>query len=124
MNSPTEGIALAKPEKGSDDMVFIDPLKITPHDCRVLVKVVDWGNTTEGGIIIPGGKKGQGLTLMKVVKVGNGRTTDHGVHIQVRVKPGDYVLVGEHAGHKVGKSAKTEYKIINEVEILGVQEVE
>lgn len=123
MSSAPEGIALAKPEQGDEDMVFIDPLKITPMDCRVLCKVVDWGNTTEGGIILPGGKQGRGLTMMKVVKVGNGRTTDHGVHIPVRVKEGDYVIVGEHAGHQVGKSAKVEYKILNEVEILGVQEV-
>lgn len=120
-HDPIEGVALAKPETGDDDMVYIDPLKITPMDCRVLCKVVDWGNLTEGGIILPGGKKGRGLTIMRVVKVGDGRTTDHGVHIKVRVKPGDLVIVGEHAGHAVGKSAKIEYKILNEVEILGVQ---
>lgn len=124
MSSPTEGIALARPEKGNDDDVFMDPLKITPLDCRVLCRVVDWGNMTDGGIIIPGGKKGRGLTLMKVVKIGTGRTTDHGVHIPVRVKPGDYVIVGEHAGHQVGNSAKVEYKILNEVEILGIQELD
>lgn len=123
MSESGQGIAFAKPQGGSEDMVFIDPLKITPLDCRVLCKVVDWGNTTEGGIILPGGKKGQGLTLMKVIKVGDGRTTDHGHHVKVRVKPGDFVIVGEHAGHKVGKSAKIEHKILNEVEILGIQEV-
>ncbi|MGD9726571.1 MAG: co-chaperone GroES family protein [Nitrospira sp.] len=123
MSNSTDGIALARPEEGTDDMVFIDPLKITPLDCRVLCKVVDWGNVTDGGIILPGGKKGRGLTIMKVIKVGDGRTTDHGIKIGVRVKPGDYVVVGEHAGHQVGKSAKLEYKILNEVEILGIQEV-
>lgn len=122
MEKPIEGIAIAQPEQGSDDMVYIDPLKIRPLDCRVLCKVVDWGNVTDGGIILPGGKQGRGLTIMRVIKVGDGRTTDHGVKIEVRVKPGDLVIVGEHAGHQVGKSAKVEYKILNEVEILGVQE--
>lgn len=125
MAEATEGLAIAKPEEGSEDFVQIDPLKIQVLDCRVLCKVVDWGNVTEGGIVLPGNaKKGRGLTIMKVVSVGDGRTTDHGVHIEVRVKPGDYVIVGEHAGHAVGKSAKVEYKILNEVEILGVQKVD
>ena len=123
MSQKLEGIALAKAEHGEEDMVCIDPLHITPLDNRVLCKVVDWGNVTDGGIILPGGRKGRGLTLMRVVKAGTGRTTDHGHHIPVRVKAGDFVIVGEHAGHQVGKSAKVEYKILSEVEILGIQEV-
>lgn len=118
-----QGVAVVEPADGKEDQVFIDPMKITPLDCRVLCKVIDWGNKTQGGILLPGGKKGKGLTIMKVVKIGTGRTTDHGVKIEVRVKPGDYVIVGEHAGHQVGNSAKVEYKLLNEVEIMGVQEV-
>lgn len=118
------GIAIAQPEKGDEDFVKIDPLKVKPLDCRVVCKVVDWGNVTDGGIVLPGNaKKGRGLTIMKVISVGDGRTTDHGHHIKVRVKPGDFVIVGEHAGHQIGNSAKVEYKILNEVEILGVQGV-
>jgi len=60
-----------------------------------------------------------------VISVGCGRTTDHGVKIEVRVKPGEYVIVGKYAGLEVGTSkAKSEYKILNEVEILGIQDVE
>ena len=121
-----EGIAFAKPEQGEENFVRVDPLKIKVLDCRVLCKTVDYGNVTNGGIILPqGADNKRALTLMKVVSVGDGRITDHGVHIKVRVKPGDYVIVGKFAGQEVGTSkAKSEYKILNEVEILGVQEVE
>jgi chaperonin GroES len=119
------GMAFPKLETGSEDFVKVDPLKIKLIDCRVLCKVVDYGNMSSGGIVLPRGSDDkQSLTVMKVISIGDGRTTDHGVHIEVRVKPGDYVIVGKYAGLKVGPSSKTEYKILNEVEILGVQEVE
>ena len=118
-------LSVAKPEKGTEDFVKVDPLKIDLLDCRVLCKIVDYGNITAGGIVLPrGADDKQALTVMKVITVGDGRTTDHGVHIKVRVSPGDYVIVGKYAGLKVGNTAKIEYKILNEVEILGVQEVE
>jgi len=117
-------LSVAKPEKGTEDFVKVDPLKIDLLDCRVLCKVVDYGNISAGGIVLPRGSDDkQSLTVMKVISVGGGRITDHGVHIKVRVKPGDYVIVGKYAGLKVGPSAKTDYKILNEVEILGVQRV-
>lgn len=103
--------------------VRVDPLKVRVLDCRVLCEVVESGNVTEGGIVLPhGADKQRALTVMRVVSIGDGRITDHGVHIKVRVKPGDYVIVGKYAGHEVGSTGQ--YKIINEVEILGVQEVE
>lgn len=121
----SSGIAVVKPETGTEDFVKLDPLKVKVLDCRVLCKVVDYGNVTEGGIVLPASAKNdRSLVVMKVISVGDGRTTDHGVHIKVRVKPGDYVIVGKHAGLRVGDSAKLVYKILNEVEILGVQEVE
>lgn len=109
-------------ESDSSEKTFvkIDPLKIKVLDCRVLCEVVDFGNVTEGGILLPqGADRTKSLTIMKVISVGDGRTTDHGVHIDVRVKPGDYVIVGKFAGHEVGNS--NQYRIVNEVEILGVQ---
>jgi co-chaperonin GroES (HSP10) len=120
------GIALAKPEKGSEDFVKIDPMKIKVLDCRVLCQLVDWGNVTAGGLVLPETHKdSRALTIMKVVKVGSGRTTDHGVHIPVRVKEGDYVIVGQYAGHEIkGPPGGPKFKILNEVEIFGVQEVE
>ena len=115
------GLAVVKPDK--KDFVRIDPLKIKVLDCRVLVEKIDAGNVTDGGISLPqGADQKRQLVLMRVVKVGDGRTTDHGVHIDVRVKEGDYVIVGKYAGHEVGHGDR--YKIINEVEIFGVQEVE
>lgn len=101
--------------------VKVNPEKIKPLDCRILARTLPQAERTDGGIIVPHGvDKQRQLTMMEVVKVGDGRTTDHGVHIDVRVKKGDIVIVGKFAGSPVGQSE--EYKIINEVEILGVQE--
>lgn len=100
--------------------VKVDPLKVKPLDCRLVVRKIMQGNRTDGGIYLPHGDKQRALTMMEVVSVGDGRTTDHGVHIKVRVKPGDVVLVGKYAGNPL--DANEDYKIINEVEILGVQE--
>jgi len=120
----TPSLSVVAPTKGSEDFVKVDPLKIDLLNCRVLCKVVDYGNVSAGGIVLPrGADDKQALTVMKVISIGDGRTTDHGVHIKVRVKPGDFVIVGKYAGLKVGPSAKMEYKILNEVEILGVQRV-
>lgn len=120
------GVAVAKPKKGSEDFVKMDPTRIRVLDCRVLCKVVDYGNITPGGIVLPeSAKDSRALTIMKVVSVGDGRTTDHGTHISVRVKPGDYVIVGKYAGHEIkGPPGQPQHKILNEVEILGVQEVD
>lgn len=122
----TSGLAVVKPKAGSEDFIKVDPLKIKVLDCRVLAKTVDYGNVSEGGIVLPhGSDPKRALTIMKVISVGDGRTTDHGVHIKVRVKPGDYIIVGKFAGLEVGTNrARSEYKIINEVEILGIQAVE
>ena len=97
------------------EYITIDPLKVTPLDCRIVVKLVDCGNVTKGGLFIPNDDKNKTLILAEVLKVGDGRTTDHGVHIKVRVEVGDHVLIGRFAGQKLGRS--DEYKIINEVEI-------
>ena len=114
---------LSLPEADKKDFVKIDPLSIRVLDCRVLVEKIDAGNVTAGGILLPqGADEKRQLRLMRVVSVGDGRTTEHGVHIDVRVKPGDYVVVGKFAGHEIGHGDN--YKIINEVEIFGVQEVE
>ena len=117
---------VVKPQAVEENFVRVNPLKIKLLDCRVLCKVVEWGNITSGGIMLPmGADNKQALTIMRVVSIGDGRTTDHGVHIDVRVKPGDYVIVGKYAGLEVGtRKAKSEYKILNEVEILGVQGVD
>ena len=103
--------------KNPKEFIAIDPLKVTPLDCRLVVRLVDCGNVTKGGIFLVGEDKNKTLVLAEVLKVGDGRTTDHGVHIDVRAKVGDHVLIGRFAGQKLGRT--DEIKIINEVEIYG-----
>jgi len=116
MEKTVEPVAMPGP-KELKEFIAIDPLKVTPLDCRMVVRLIDCGNTSKGGIILVGKDKDKALILAEVIKVGDGRTTDHGVHIDVRAKVGDHVLIGHFAGQKLGRS--DEYKIINEVEIYG-----
>lgn len=106
----------------SRPIVKADPLKVKPLDCRIVARTMPQSERTAGGIIVPHGvDKQRQLTIMEVISVGDGRTTDHGVHIKVRVKPGDIVIVGKFAGSPYGPK-DDDYKILNEVEILGIQE--
>lgn len=112
---------MSDPDDGRP-IVKVDPLKVRPLDCRLVVRTVRGATKSDGGIIIPlGADKQRQLTMAEVIRVGDGRTTDHGVHIDIRVKPGDIVIIGKFAGSPIGQSE--DYKIINEVEVLGIQEV-
>lgn len=102
------------------EFIVIEPTKITPLDCRLVVRMVDCGNVTKGGIVLLNPDREKPLALAEVIKVGDGRTTDHGVHIPVRAKVGDHVLIGQFAGQKLGRT--DEFRIINEVEIYGFHE--
>jgi chaperonin GroES len=114
-------VTMVNSKKEEGEYVRINPLKITVLDSRVLCKVVDFGHRTSGGIVLPRTTQmDKALTILKVISVGDGRKTEHGVHIKVRVNPGDYVIVGKFAGQEVGGK---DYKILNEVEILGIQDI-
>ena len=110
-------VTVAAGPKDLKEFIAIDPMKVTPLDCRLVIRLVDCGNMTQGGIILVGADKDKPLILAEVIKVGDGRTTDHGVHIDVRAKIGDHVLIGRFAGQRLGRT--DEFKIINEVEIYG-----
>ena len=104
----------ATPSKRREGMLNVRPL----HD-RVLVKRIDEGEQKVGGIIVPDSAK-EKPQRAEVVAVGTGRTLENGARVPLTVKPGDRVLVGKWSGTEV-KIDGTEYLIIKEDEILGIE---
>ena len=104
----------ATPSKRREGMLNVRPLRD-----RVLVKRLDEGEQKSGGIIIPDTAK-EKPQRAEVVAVGSGRTLENGQKVPLTVKPGDKVLVGKWSGTEV-KIDGTEYLIIKEDEILGIE---
>ncbi len=89
------------------------------HD-RVLVKLIEEGEQSSGGIIIP-------LTAQEkpqqaeVLAVGSGKLMESGERAAIEVKPGDRILFGKYSGAEVKVSGE-EWLVLREDEILGVLE--
>jgi chaperonin GroES len=110
----TRAAAPAAPSPRRQGMLNVRPLRD-----RVLVKRLDEGEQKVGGIIIPDTAK-EKPQRAEVVAVGSGRTLENGQRVPLTVKPGDKVLVGKWSGTEV-KIDGTEYLIIKEDEILGIE---
>jgi chaperonin GroES len=95
-----------------------EKLKIKPLGDRVLVEPVDSEEKTSSGIIIPDAAK-EKQQRGKVVAVGEGRITDEGKNIPVKVKVGDQILYGGW-NDKAVKFGSAEYLIIKEEDILAI----
>jgi len=94
-------------------------LNVRPLRDRVLVKRIDEGEQKVGGIIVPDSAK-EKPQRAEVVAVGSGRILENGNRVPPTVKAGDKVLVGKWSGSEV-KIDGTEYLIIKEDEILGIE---
>ena len=92
--------------------------KIQPLGDRVLVEALDAEEKTSSGIIIPDAAK-EKQQRGKVIAVGEGRTTDEGKNIPVKVKVGDQILYGGW-NDKTVKLGTAEYLIIKEEDILAI----
>ncbi len=94
-------------------------LNVRPLRDRVLVKRLDEGEQKVGAIIVPDSAK-EKPQRAEVVAVGSGRILENGDRVPPTVKAGDRVLVGKWSGSEV-KIDGTEYLIIKEDEILGIE---
>lgn len=98
--------------------------RIRPHGEYVLVQRLKKETVSPGGIVIPGEAQ-EKANLGKVLAVGPGRITEHGIRLEPQVKKGDLVLLPKYAGAEdMGKALPSEHLIIRESEILGVVEEE
>ena len=87
------------------------------HD-RILVTLIEEGEQTRGGIIIPDSVK-EKPQQAEVKAVGNGKLLDSGDRVPLDVKPGDRILFGKYSGSEI-KLDGTEYLILREDEILAI----
>lgn len=95
-------------------------MNFKPLKDRLLVKYSEEPEKSSGGIYIPETAK-EKPQKGEVVAVGAGRVTDDGKLQPVEVKVGDVVLFEKYAGSKI-KMDDTEYLIIREDDVLGIQE--
>jgi chaperonin GroES len=91
--------------------------KFRPLGDRVLVKLLEGQDKTEGGIIIPDNAKEKAQTG-SVIAIGAGRKDANGNSIPLEIKTGDVIYFGKYTGTQAGE----DYLIIREDEILGIVE--
>jgi len=89
-------------------------MRMKPLDDRVLVKVLEAKETTEGGIIIPDTAKEKPI-MGEVIEVG----TDEGLNEVI--KKGDKIVFAKYGGDEI-TIGKDEFKVIQRSDILGIIE--
>jgi chaperonin GroES len=96
-------------------------LKIVPIGDRVLVRpgFADEAKKTKSGIIIPETVNKERPEQGEVIAVGDGRTTDDGKLIPMKIKVGDRVLFSKYGPDEV-KIEDVEYYILREEAILAI----
>jgi len=96
-------------------------MKFKPLGDRILVKrLEDEAEKTAGGIIIPDTAK-EKPQRGKVVSLGEGKRTEEGNLLPMRLKKGQEILFGKYSGSEV-KIDGEEYVIMREDDVLGVIE--
>jgi chaperonin GroES len=95
-------------------------VKIRPLQDRVIVKRIEEGEKSKGGIIIPDTAK-EKPQEGRVVAVGKGKVNEDGKIMPLDVKVNDRVLFGKYSGTEINIDGE-EHLIMREEDILGVLE--
>ena len=95
-------------------------MTIKPLGDRIVLKVIDDVQQTQGGIFIPDSAK-EKPQKGEVVAVGMGKTMDSGEREPMDVKVGDIVLYAKYSGTDV-KMDGAEYKILSVKDCLAIIE--
>ncbi len=93
-------------------------MNLTPLYDRVIVRPSEPEEVTKGGIIIPDTAKEKPMQG-EIVAVGNGKMTEDGKVLPLRVKVGDKVLYGKYAGTEI-KIDGEDYLIMRESDIFAI----
>lgn len=93
--------------------------QIIPLGDRVLVKPVEKEKKTKSGIIIPDTVDKERPEMGKVIAVGEGKATDEGKVIPIKVKVGNTVLFAKYGPDEI-KIDDEEYLIVSESNILAI----
>ena len=94
-------------------------MKLKPLADRVIIKMVEAEETTQGGIILTGSAK-EKPDVAEVLAVGPGGVVD-GKEVEMTVKVGDHVITSKYAGTQV-KIDGEELTIVRQGDILAVVE--
>ena len=95
-------------------------MTIRPLGDKIVIKVIEDNEQTQGGIFIPDNAK-EKPQKGEVIAVGEGRTLDSGEKEPVAVKVGETVLYAKYAGTDV-KLDGIVYKILSIKDVLAVIE--
>ena len=95
-------------------------MKIKPLADRVVIKLVEAEEKTQGGIFLTANAQ-EKPQVAEVIAVGPGKVGDDGVRTPVELKVGDRVIAAKYSGTEVKIDGK-EYTIISEKDILAVIE--
>ncbi|MBQ9688601.1 co-chaperone GroES [bacterium] len=95
-------------------------MAIRPLGDKIVIKVIEDNEQTQGGIFIPDNAK-EKPQKGEVIAVGEGRTLDSGEKDAVGVNVGETVLYAKYAGTDV-KLDGTVYKILSIKDVLAVIE--
>jgi len=95
-------------------------LKVRPLGDRVVIEVIEEGEKTVGGIVLPDTAK-EKPQEGRVVAVGSGRLLENGQKVEPEVSVGDTVIYSKYAGTEI-KIDDKEYLILSERDILAVVE--
>ena len=95
-------------------------MNIRPLHDRVLVRRIEEGEKTSGGIIIPDTAKEKPMEG-KILATGDGARDDNGKLVPLDVKKGDRILFGKWSGTEVTVEGE-ELVIMRESDIMGVME--
>ena len=93
-------------------------MNVRPLHDRIIVRRLEEGEQTIGGIIIPDSAK-EKPQQGTVISAGNGKTNDEGKRVPLDVKAGDRILFGKYSGQEI-KLDGSEYFIMKEDEVLAV----
>ena len=94
--------------------------KIRPLADKLLIKIIDDTQQTQGGIFIPDSAK-EKPQKGEVIAVGTGKKNDKGEREELDVKVGEIVLYEKYAGSEMKIDGQV-VKILNQKDILGVIE--
>ncbi len=93
-------------------------MKIQPLYDRIMVEVLEAKEKTKGGIVLPDSAQEKPQEA-KVIAVGEGKVSDDGKTVSLKVKAGDKVLFGKYSGTEITADDK-EYLILKEEDILAI----
>ena len=95
-------------------------MKVKPLHDRILVRRIEEGEKTKGGLIIPDTAKEKPMEG-KVIAVGKGRVSEDGKLRPLDVHKADRVLFGKYSGTEIQLEGD-EHLIIREDDVLAVLE--